>query len=358
MLQYVTRRLLMLVPVLIGILLVTFIITRLIPADPCVVMLGEKATPEMCHTFRERYGLNDSLPVQFIRYFANIMQGDFGNSIRDKRPVLDIVAERLPMTIEITIGAMLFSSFVGIGLGVLSALKRNSAADVLTMVIANVGVSMPVFWLGLLLAYLFAIVLKNTPLFLPPSGRFSAGISLVDYVKTWGMGNSTGVARFWYLFLSKSVFLNSIVSGNWKALGDGLKHLILPCIAVGTIPLATIARQTRSSLLDVLRQDYIRTVRAKGLPHRLVISRHALRNALIPIVTVIGLETSVLLAGAVLTETVFALPGMGTQVVTAILSRDYPVIQGFTVFIAIMFVMANLIVDISYAYLDPRIRLE
>lgn len=358
MFQFITRRLLMLIPVLLGIMLVTFTITRLIPGDPCLVMLGEKATPQACDSFKERYGLKDSVPTQFVKYLVNMSQFDLGDSIRNKRPVLDIVAERLPMTIELTIGAMLFSSVVGVFLGVYSALKRNSLADVITMIIANVGVSMPVFWLGLLLAYMFALLLKGTPFYLPPSGRFSAGVSMAQLLKQWNLTDATGFKHTATLFLSNSLFLNCIITGNWKALGDGLRHLILPSLAVGTIPLATIARMTRSSLLDVLRQDYIRTVRAKGLIRRLVISRHALRNALIPIVTVIGLETGVLLAGAVLTETVFALPGIGTQMVTAILSRDYPVIQGFTVFIAVIFTLVNLLVDLSYAYLDPRIRLE
>lgn len=358
MFQFITRRLLMLIPVLIGILLVTFTITRMIPGDPCLVMLGEKATPQACDAFRERYGLKDDVVTQFERYLVNMVQFDFGNSIRNKRPVLDIVAERLPMTIELTIGAMLFSSVFGIALGTYSALKRNSFADVITMIIANVGVSMPVFWLGLLLAYFFALVLKGTPFYLPPSGRFSSGISMAPLLKDWGLTDSTGIQRFWAIFVSNSLFLNCLTTGNWTALGDGLRHLILPSLAVGTIPLATIARMTRSSLLDVLRQDYVRTARAKGLKRNLVITRHALRNALIPIVTVIGLETGVMLSGAVLTETVFALPGMGTQMVNAILSRDYPVIQGFTVFVAVMYTLVNLLVDLSYAYLDPRIRLE
>ena len=358
MLQFITRRLFLLIPVLIGILLVTFVITRLIPGDPCTVMLGEKATKAQCDDFKQRYGLNDSIVIQFGRYMGNIMQGDFGTSIRDKRPVVDIIAQRLPMTIELTIGAMLFSSTFGILLGLVSALRRNSAIDVFTMMGANVGVSMPVFWLGLMLAYLFALVLKGTPFFIPPSGRLSPGISLVPLATIWKLEDLHGVSKFLISLISNSTILNSILTGNWKMLKDALWHLILPCFAVGTIPLATIARMTRSSLLEVLGLDYVRTARAKGLIERLVIYRHALRNALIPIVTVIGLETGVLLSGAVLTETVFALPGMGTQMVSAILSRDYPVVQGFVVVIAFIFVFTNLIVDLSYAYLDPRIRLD
>ncbi len=358
MLQYIIRRLLMLIPVLIGILLVTFIITRAVPSDPCYVMLGEKATEEQCNQFRERYGLNDNVLVQFGRYLGQIVQGNFGDSILYKRPVVDIVAERLPMTIELTIGAMLFSSIVGILLGLVSALRRNSAADLGTMLIANIGISMPVFWLGLLLAYFFALVMKGTPFYIPPSGRLTSGISLVPLAKIWHLTDLSGASKFFITFISNSTILNSLLTMNWKLLRDALWHLILPSFAVGTIPLAVIARMTRSSLLEVLGQDYVRTARAKGLIERLVISKHALRNALIPIVTIIGLETSALLTGAVLTETIFNLPGMGSFMVNAILSRDYPIIQGFTIVIALIFVLSNLIVDVSYAYLDPRIRLE
>jgi peptide/nickel transport system permease protein len=358
MIQFITRRLLLLIPVVLGILLVTFTIVRFIPGDPCVVFLGERATPAKCEAFRERFGLNDSIPVQFVRYLGNIAQGDFGTSIRFGRPVVDIVAERLPMTIELAIGAMLFSTFFGVLLGLISALKRNSLADVITMVIANIGVSMPVFWLGLMLAYVFALVMKDTPFFIPPSGRLTSGISIVPLAKYWGIENPEGVGKFFLSLLSNSAIFNSIVRGDWTMLKDALWHLILPSVAVGTIPLAVIARMTRSSLLEVLGLDYVRTARAKGLKEAVVIRKHAFRNALIPIVTIIGLETGALLGGAVLTETVFSLPGVGTQLVTAILSRDYPVVQGFTIMVALIFVIVNLIVDVSYAYLDPRIRLD
>jgi peptide/nickel transport system permease protein len=358
MLQFITRRLLLLFPVLIGILLVTFIITRAIPSDPCLAMLGEKATPEQCARFRERFGLNDNVMVQFGRYLINLAQGNLGDSIQYKRPVTDIISERLPLTIELTVGAMLFSSTFGILLGIISALRRNTPVDVGTMMLANIGVSMPVFWLGLMLAYVFALLLKDTPLYIPPSSQLSAGISLVPLATVWHLGNLSGVPKFVVNMISNAAILNAILTGNFLVLKDALWHLILPSLAVGTIPLAVIARMTRSSLLDVLGQDYVRTARAKGLIERLVVTRHGLRNALVPIVTIIGLETGVLLSGAVLTETVFALPGMGTALVNAILSRDYPVIQGFTVVVALIFVFSNLIVDVSYAYLDPRIRLN
>jgi peptide/nickel transport system permease protein len=356
--QFIGRRLLLLIPVLLGVLLVTFIIVRLIPGDPCITMLGERATPAKCEVFLSRYGLNDNIVVQFVRYLGNLAQGDLGNSIKYTRPVVDLIAERLPLTMELTLLAMLFSTVVGIGLGVISALKRNTIIDTITMVIANIGVSMPVFWLGLLLAYVFALLLKGTPFVLPPSGRFTAGMALPDLAVVWGLKDLTGFKKFIVELMSNTVLINCLFTGNWKIFWDSLKHLILPAVAVGTIPMSIIARMTRSSLLEVIGLDYIRTARAKGLVERKVISKHAFRNALIPIVTIIGIETGGLLSGAVLTETVFALPGFGTALVGAILARDYPVVQGFTIVIALIFVLVNLIVDLSYAYLDPRIRLD
>ncbi len=358
MLQFIIRRLLLIFPVLLGILLVTFTITRLVPGDPCYVMLGEKATKEKCDDFKRRFGLSDSIPVQFVRYIGNLVQGDFGNSIKDRRPITDIIAERLPMTAELTLFAMAFATFFGVLLGIVSALKRNSWIDLVTMLIANVGVSMPIFWLGLELAYIFALILKGTPFFIPPSSRFSAGVSLVPLATAWNLQDLTGVPRFLLMLISNSAILNGILTGNILLLKDALWHLILPSVTVGTISLAVIARMTRSSLLEVLGQDYVRTARAKGLIARLVITRHALRNALIPIVTIIGIQTGGLLGGAILTETIFSLPGVGSRMVEGILSRDYPIVQGFSVVIAVIFVFTNLFVDLSYAYLDPRIRLE
>ena len=358
MAQFVLRRLVFIIPVLIGILAVTFTLTRLIPGDPCLVMLGERATVEKCADFRVRYGLNDSLPAQFVRYLFNIAQGDLGTSIQYHRPVTDILAERLPMTIELTFGAILFASTIGIILGIVSAVRHNSAVDVSTMVGANIGVSMPVFWLGLLLAYVFALLLRDSPFFIPPSGRLTSGISLPPLAQVWQIQNPDGLGGFILSFLSSSVIFNSLVTGNWNTTRDALWHLILPSVAVGTIPLSIIARMTRSSLLEVLGQDYVRTARAKGLRERRVLLRHAMRNALIPIVTIIGLQVGGLLAGAILTETVFALPGMGTAIVSAIFARDYPVVQAFTVAIALIYALVNIFVDLSYAYLDPRIRLQ
>jgi peptide/nickel transport system permease protein len=358
MTQFIIRRLILFIPALLGILLITFVLARLIPGDPCVAMLGEKATPEQCNAFRERFGLNDSLPVQFTRYMTNFLQGDFGDSIRNKRPVGTILLERLPMTMEVATGAMLFSTFFGITFGIISAIRRNSAVDVTTMMGANIGVSMPVFWLGLMLEYIFALALKDTIFWLPPSGRLSAGMTATPLAEAWGIENVSGPLGLILTFASNTVTFNTLITGQFDIFIDAVKHLILPCIAVGTIPLAIIARMTRSSLLEVLGLDYIRTARAKGLRQRAVIFKHAFRNAILPIITVIGLSFGSLLGGAVLTETVFALPGVGTQLVSAIQARDYPVVQGFTVIVAVIFLFVNLIVDLSYSFLDPRIRLQ
>jgi len=356
--QFLIRRFLLLLPVLFGITFVTFALARILPGDPCFAVLGEKVSVEQCAAFKERQGLNDPILIQFGRYLGDIVHGDFGVSLKDQRSVTDIVLQRLPMTVEITIGAMFFSTFFGVLLGIISAVRRNSAIDVGTMIGANIGVSMPVFWLGLMLAYVFALKLKGTPFWIPPSGRLSSGISITPLTEFYHMGELSGPWGALVTFASNMATFNSLITGNFDVFRDALWHLILPCAAVGTIPLSIIARMTRSSMLEVLSLDYIRTARAKGLIERVVVLRHALRNALLPIVTVVGLSVGGLMSGAVLTETVFALPGVGTQLISAILSRDYAVVQAFTVVIALIFVFVNLIVDFSYAFLDPRVRLQ
>ena len=356
--QFLLRRIVFVLPVLVGILFVTFALARLIPGDPCYIALGEHATPAVCSDYRQRFGLNDPVLVQFVRYATQVIQGNFGNSLRNQRPVTDIVLERLPMTIEITIGAMLFSTFFGIIFGIVSAIRQNSSIDVLTMVGANVGVSMPVFWLGLLLEYVFALTLKGTAFWIPPSGRLTSGLTLPSLAETFHLPALSGLVYGLVTLASNTVTFNALITGHFDIFRDALWHLILPCVAVGTIPLSITARMTRSAMLEVLGQDYVRTARAKGLRERVVVMKHALRNALLPVVTIVGLSFGGLLSGAVLTETVFSLPGVGTQLVTAILARDYPVVQAFTVVIAVIFVAVNLVVDISYAYLDPRIRLD
>jgi peptide/nickel transport system permease protein len=270
--------------------------------------------------------------------------------------VTQLLVERLPTTIELALLAMLFAIVVGIPIGLISAYRHNSAADVSTMVFANLGVSMPVFVLGLLLAFVFAIVLKDTPFSLPPSGRLSSGIEVIPLVEVWGLEDLQGLPRGILDFISGIYTFSALITGQWVAWVDAVRHLILPAIALGTIPLAIIARITRSSLLEVLGLDFVRTARAKGLKERSVVLRHGTRNALLPVVTIIGLQLGALLSGAVLTETVFNLAGVGRTMYEAITGRDYVVIQGFTLLIAIVYVLVNLIVDVSYGYLDPRIR--
>jgi peptide/nickel transport system permease protein len=358
MLRFILRRLLLSIPVLFGVVLMVFVLARVIPSDPCRAALQERATPALCDAFNARFGLNDPLPVQFVRYLGQVATLDLGDSIRYNRPVAEIIFERLPLTVELTILALLFASVLGILLGILSAARRNSPADVATMMLANIGVSTPVFVLGLLLAWLFAVVLRDTPLALPPSGRLTSGLDLQTIPEAWGLTGLQGPFRAILDFVSNMYVFCALLTGQWEAFLDALKHMILPMIALGTIPLAIIARMTRSSLLDVMGLDYIRTARAKGLGERLVVMRHGLRNALLPVVTIIGLQLGLLLSGAVLTETIFNLAGRGKTITEAIQGRDYLVVQGLTIVIAVVYLLINLVVDVSYGYLDPRIRLR
>jgi peptide/nickel transport system permease protein len=359
MTSYILRRLLLAIPVLLGILFVTFALARLIPGDPCRAVLGERATDEICDEFMQRHGLDKPIPTQFVVYLGEIARGEFGDSLRFQRPVTELLSERLPVTVELSLAALTFAVVVGIPLGIISAYWRNSPVDVGTMLLANTGVSMPVFWLGLMLAYTFAVLLKDTPFWLPPSGRMTSGMSLAPLWETWNLNVVEGEG--WYnvlAFFSNINTFNALITGQWPELWDAIKHLILPAIALGTIPMSIIARMTRSSLLEVLGLDYVRTARAKGLRENAVVLRHALRNATLPVVTVIGLALGTLLGGAVLTETIFALTGVGKTLFDSITARDYVVIQVFTLVIAVGFVVVNLIVDLSYALLDPRVRLE
>jgi peptide/nickel transport system permease protein len=359
MIQYIIRRLLLAIPVVFGILVITFALVRMIPGDPCKAMLGEKATQEVCDRFNREYGLDKPIPVQFGVYMSKILQGDFGTSIRFSRPVTVILVERLPMTLELGSLALLLSIVVGIPAGIISAVKRNSIIDVLVMIAANMGVSMPVYWLGLMLAYVFALWLKDTPFWLPPSGRLMAGVVAVPFYEVWGWDLPAESIRYHLAEFTANMYLfNSLLTQDWTVFKDALTHLILPSVALSTIPTAIIARMTRSSMLDVLRQDYIRTARAKGLIERWVIMKHALRNALLPISTIIGLELGILFGGAVLTETIFSLAGVGRMLFEAITARDFPIVQAFTVVIAIAYVLVNLLVDISYVFIDPRIKLD
>lgn len=359
--RFILRRLVLAIPVLVGILIIAFSMVRLIPGDPCRAVLGERATDEICDAYFERMGLNEPLYEQFFIYLGQVLRGDLGTSFRLQIEVTELLISRLPTTFELTVGAIIFAILIGIPLGVISAYYHNSPVDVGTMLIANVGVSMPVFWLGAMLSLIFGVYLRDTPFSLPPSGWVSSTFPSQPFYIAWGLYPETvneqsvnGLLRF----LSQLNILNGLLTWNWGLIGEALRYLTLPAIAVGTIPLAIIARMTRSSVLEVLHLDYIRTARAKGLAEFIVVMSHGLRNALLPVVTVIGLNFGLLISGAVLTETVFGLSGIGKTLVDAIESRDYVVVQAFTLVTATAFVIINLIVDILYAYLDPRIRLD
>jgi peptide/nickel transport system permease protein len=358
MATYILRRLLVTIPVVLAIVFIVFLMARVLPGDPCVSSLGERATEEQCRQFAIRYGLDQPIPIQFVNYVGDILRGDLGESIQLKQPITDLIVQRLPTTIELTFFALVFAIGLGVPLGIISAYRRNSAADVGTMLFANIGFSTPVFVLGLLLAFIFAIVLKGTPFALPPSGRLSSGVEVIPLVEVWGLQGVEGLPRAFLDFVSGIYTLTTLITLQTDAFVDAFRHLILPAIALGTIPLAIIARITRSSLLDVLGLDYVRTARAKGLDDRTVLLRHAFKNAVLPVVTIIGLQVGLLLSGAVLTESIFNLAGVGKTMFDAIEARDYVVIQGFTLMIAIIFLVVNLIVDVSYAYLDPRVKVS
>ncbi|NJR52288.1 MAG: ABC transporter permease [Leptolyngbyaceae cyanobacterium CSU_1_3] len=332
--QYILKRLLGLVPVLFGITLAVFLLLRFIPGDPAIVLAGERATPDQIANLREQLGLNKPLLLQYFAFLGHLLKLDFGHSIISGIPVIDEIRSRWAATFELAIAAILGAIGLGIPAGVGAAVHKNRAADHLLMSSSLIGVSLPVYWLGLLLIYLFSIVLK----WLPPSGRLSVEIG------------------FSFRPMTGFYILDALLQVNPGALVDVLSHLILPALTLGTIPLAIVARMTRSAMLEVLSQDYIRTARAKGLPDRGVIFRHALKNALLPISTTIGVQFGTLLGGAILTETIFSWPGIGSWIYDGILARDYPVVQGGVVFVAIVFVLINLLVDLSYAWIDPRIQ--
>ncbi|MBF2077402.1 MAG: ABC transporter permease [Synechococcales cyanobacterium T60_A2020_003] len=336
MTRYILKRLLNLIPVLLGITMLVFLFLHLIPGDPATIMLGDRASADQVETLRERMGLNEPLPLQYVTFLGNLLRLDLGRSIFTGFPIIEEIKIRWPATFELSLAAMLLAIALGIPLGVLAAVRKNSILDNVLMTGSLLGVSMPVYWLGLLLVYLFAVNLQ----WLPPSGRISI---------EGGMQFQPITGFF---------VLDALLQGNMQALKDILAHLTLPALALSTIPLAILARITRSAMLDVLSQDYIRTARAKGLREFWVIGKHALKNAMLPVVTVIGLEFGTLLGGAILTETIFAWPGIGTWIYDGILARDYPVVQGGIIFVAIAFVLINLVVDLSYALLDPRVQFK
>jgi len=330
--SYIIKRLLLLIPVLLGVSVIIFVLIRLTPGDPARILAGEHANQETVEQIREKWGLDEPLYVQYFVWLNQAVRGNLGRSITTHHYVVSEIMDRFPNTLELTVMAMIIAIAAGIVAGIVSATRQYSIFDYASMVGALFGISMPVFWLGLMLMFIFGLVLDWFPI----AGRLDVSIDLQR------------VTGFYVI--------DSIITGNWVALGDTLKHLVLPSVALATIPMAMIARMTRSSMLEVIRQDYIRTERAKGLPERLVIYRHALKNALIPIVTVIGLNFGLLLQGAILTETVFSWPGLGRYAVQAVYARDYPAIQGSVLFIAGTFVLVNLLTDVIYAYVNPRIR--
>lgn len=332
MLKFILKRLLQAIPVLIGILTIVFFIMRVFSPDPVALLLGQEATGERIELLREHLGLNQPLWVQYGKFMSQAVRGDLGNSLQSKQPVLQEFLTRLPATIELGVCAMIFSSILGISVGVISAVKQNSFFDRLSMFVGLIGVSMPVFWLGLMLIIAFGVNLG----WLPVSGRIAMDINLVRV---------TGFN-----------IIDSIIAGNGKALVASIRHLILPAFSLGIISCAGVARLTRSTMLEVIRQDYIRTARSKGLRERVVILKHALKNASIPIVTSLGMQLGGIVGGAVLTETIFSWPGVGTYMVNGINNSDYPVVQAGAVILAASFVLVNLLVDILYGYLDPKIR--
>src|SRR2546421_7364358 len=334
MLRFVVRRLILLVPIVVGLSLLVFLWIHALPGSPAEALLGERATPATIKSFKHQYGLDKPIYSQYFSWVETTLKGDFGYSIEDRRKVTSDFAERFPSTVELAVAAMLFAVLLGIPLGFIAAKRYGSWLDHSSLVASLIGISTPVFFLAIILKYLFAVKLHG----LPTVGRISV---LID----------TPHPTNFYV-------LDAIVSGDWSALWDVIKHLMLPAIALGSIPLAIVARITRAAVLDVQNEDYVRTARAKGLPPLVVDSRHVLRNALLPVSTIIGLQTGLLLSGAVLTETVFAWPGIGTWLKDAIFNRDYPVLQGGILFVAIVFVLVNLLVDISYAIINPRIRVS
>jgi peptide/nickel transport system permease protein len=353
---YIARRVALVIPILFGITFFAFAV-MLMTGDPAGAMAGQHASPEIRARIRTQLGLDQPLHVQYLRYVGRLARGDLGRSVIRRTPVTYELARFLPATIELSLAAMAVALIVGIPVGVLAAYRHNSIIDLGTMTGALVGVSMPVFWLGLLLLYIFGLRLNLFPI----GGRLSHGIELQTlrefyHLEAWLPRAVQPVVLPLAGFISNLYLLDSMLTGNWTAFRDAFRHLVLPAIALGSIPTAYIARITRSAMLDVLHQDYIRTARAKGLRELSVVVGHALRNALLPVVTVIGLQVGSLMAGAVLTETIFSWPGVGRWVVDAITFRDFPVVQGAVLVFALSYVAINLIVDLSYAWIDPRIR--
>jgi peptide/nickel transport system permease protein len=334
MLSYALRRVLLTIPILFGLSILVFAFVRALPGGPAIALLGERSTDAAEQQIEEELGLDQPLYVQYGRYLQNLLSGDLGTSTRTRQPITEELRLRFPATFELAIAAMLFAIVVGVPLGFIAAKRYQGLLDNTSLILSLIGISFPVFFLALLLKYIFSIQLG----LLPTIGR-------IDITRTLAHPTNFYV-------------LDAIIAGDMAALSDVLKHLILPAIALGTIPLAIIARITRAAVLDVTSEDYVRTAHAKGLDPRVVDRRHILKNAMLPVVTIIGLQTGLLLTGAILTETIFAWPGVGSWMLEAIRFRDYAVLQGGILFFATLIVVVNLLVDISYAFLNPRIRFQ
>jgi len=333
-LGYIAKRLFHLSLIMFGVSVLVFLMLRMIPGDPARLLLGEFASPEELVRLRSQMGLDQPYLVQYGIYLKNILQADLGNSLRNGAPVASEIEARLPATLELAVAAMLIASVLGIAAGVVSAARQYSVFDYGSMFMALVGVSMPIFWLGLMLIYLLSVMFPIMPMM----GRI-------------GMGNEPEV-------VTGLMLVDTLLSGEFGDFLDALHHLVLPSFTLATIPMAIIARITRSAMLEVLNKDYVRTARAKGMSETVVILRHALRNAFLPIVTVLGLNLGLLLGGAVLTETIFSWPGLGRYVVDSLMARDYAAVQGCILIFAALMAGINLVVDLIYVLLDPRIRVH
>jgi peptide/nickel transport system permease protein len=323
---------LQLIPVLLGVSIIVFVMVRAIPGDPAQILLGQAATAQQIAEVRARLGLDQPLPTQYLLFLRDALTGDLGDSLVLGQPVTAVLLDRFPATLELTLAALLFAVVIGVPVGVIAAVKQYSLLDKITSVIALAGVSMPVFWLALVLVVLFTVRLN----WLPFPGRVGNDVSFTSY---------TGLYT-----------IDTLINLNFAAFWDVLKHLLLPTIALGTIPMAVITRMTRSSMLEVMGEDYVRTARAKGVVPWQVVFKHALRNAMLPTVTVIGLQFGLLMGGAILTETIFSWPGVGQIAIESVNRRDYAMIQGVVLYGAALFVLVNLLVDVLYAILDPRVR--
>jgi peptide/nickel transport system permease protein len=332
MLTYTIRRLLMLIPVLFGMTLVVFFIIRAIPGDPAQVILGQQATKDAIAALTEKLGLNDPWYIQFVEYVKGLLTGDLGESLRSSTPISDEIWPYLAATLELSLAAMIIAIVIGVNAGIISAWFQNSWFDYIAMVVALIGISIPVFWLGLMEQWLFSLELG----WLPSTGRENVR----DPVEA----------------ITNLYLIDTLLNGRWDQFGEVVRHLILPSVTLATIPMAIIARITRSSMLEVMRSDYIRTARAKGMRMFWVVYKHSLKNAVIPVLTVIGLQIGLLLGGAILTETIFGWPGIGRYIYEAIGYRDYPVIQSGILIIAAIFILINLVVDLLYVAIDPRIK--